>query len=119
MYIERSITEKLKYMAGKFPVVYLKGPRQSWKSTLLKTVFPDYNYVNLEETDLRTFANTDPRCFLDVSGKKLIIDEAQYAPVSSIQHVVRVCVNRAAVQFLFRHGVLLPWAVYRPAFLGT
>lgn len=80
MYIERSITEKLKYLAGKFPVIYLMGPRQSGKSTLLKTVFPDYNYVSLEETDLRTFANTDPRGFLNVSGKKLIIDEAQYAP---------------------------------------
>jgi predicted AAA+ superfamily ATPase len=73
-----------------FPVIFLTGPRQSGKSTLLKYVFPDYAYRNLEEKDLREFALADPRGFLSDAGMPTIIDEAQYAPdlFSYIQSIV-------------------------------
>lgn len=80
MYIERVITEKLKILAAKFPVIYLTGPRQSGKSTLLKHAFSKYDYVNLEETDTRRFAEEDPRGFLNAHGDFVVIDEAQRAP---------------------------------------
>jgi predicted AAA+ superfamily ATPase len=80
MYIERDITDKLKQLASQFPVIYLTGPRQSGKSTLLKYVFPEYNYVSLEDKDIRQFAIDDPRGFLAVQGEYAIIDEAQRAP---------------------------------------
>jgi hypothetical protein len=35
-------------MAKSFPVVSITGPRQSGKTTLARTVFPDYEYLNLE-----------------------------------------------------------------------
>ena len=80
-YIERAITGKLLDMASKFPVVYLTGPRQSGKSTLLKTLFQEkYVYVSLEEKDTRDFALSDPRGFLNSFKDKVIIDEAQRAP---------------------------------------
>ena len=80
-FIERSIAGKLKSIAGKFPVVFLTGPRQSGKSTLLKQLFiKDYEYVSLEEPDIRDFAVRDPRGFLDAFKGKLIINEAQRAP---------------------------------------
>jgi predicted AAA+ superfamily ATPase len=79
-YVERDITAKLKDYAGVFPVIFLTGPRQSGKSTLLKNVFPDYRYVNLEETDLRERAADDPRGFLNFLGGRAIIDEAQHVP---------------------------------------
>jgi predicted AAA+ superfamily ATPase len=89
-YIERSITEKLWDYARQFPVVFLTGPRQSGKSTLLKHAFPEYRHVNLEEKDLRELAREDPRGFLRGFGEKIVIDEAQYAPdlFSYIQSVV-------------------------------
>lgn len=78
--IHRTLTDKLLEMAGKFPVVTLTGPRQSGKSTLAKAVFPDYNYVSLEDPDNRAFAQDDPRAFLDYYDKHVIIDEVQRVP---------------------------------------
>ncbi|MCL2601326.1 MAG: ATP-binding protein [Treponema sp.] len=79
--IERAIVSKLADMAGKFPAVFLTGPRQSGKSTLLKQLFgKNYDYVSLEEKDTRDFAILDPRGFLDSYKGNVIIDEAQRAP---------------------------------------
>jgi len=52
-YIERTITPALLERASKFPAVFVTGPRQSGKSTLVKHVFPAYDYVNFEEIDVR------------------------------------------------------------------
>jgi predicted AAA+ superfamily ATPase len=79
-YLERTITKKLMDYVRQFPVVFLTGPRQSGKSTLLKHVLPDYKYANLEEHDTREFAIEDPRGFLNNLGSHAIIDEAQRAP---------------------------------------
>ena len=80
-FIERSISGKLLDIASKFPVVFLTGPRQSGKSTLLKNLFKtQYEYVSLEEKDMRDFALNDPRGFLNSYEGKLIIDEAQRVP---------------------------------------
>ncbi|MDR1572256.1 MAG: ATP-binding protein [Clostridiales Family XIII bacterium] len=80
MYIERAISRKLRALASKFPVVFLTGPRQSGKSTLLRRVFSGHEYVNLEEADTRRFAQEDPRGFLGAYGDHAVIDEAQRAP---------------------------------------
>jgi predicted AAA+ superfamily ATPase len=78
--INREITDKLINISKKFPVVFLTGPRQSGKSTLLKFVFKDYSYTNLENPSIREFAINDPVGFLDSIGTNCIIDEAQYVP---------------------------------------
>ena len=79
--IEREIKTKLELLASKYPIVSLTGPRQSGKSTLLRSSFPEYNYVSLENTDNRLFAQTDPKGFLETYPDKTIIDEAQLVPV--------------------------------------
>lgn len=78
--IERVLKTKLLEMAAKFPIVTVTGPRQSGKSTLLKTSFPDYKYVSLEDMDMRLFATDDPRGFLATYSDKTIIDEVQRVP---------------------------------------
>lgn len=80
MYIEREITESLQRLASGFPAVFLTGPRQSGKSTILKRQFPDHQYLNLEEIDLREYAQSDPRGFLENYPHPLILDEAQRVP---------------------------------------
>jgi predicted AAA+ superfamily ATPase len=67
-------------MVAKYPVTTLTGPRQSGKSTLAKATFPDYEYVSLEDLDVRLFAQNDPRGFLETYPRKTIIDEAQRVP---------------------------------------
>jgi len=78
--IKRDIQDKLKYFAQKYPVVTLTGPRQSGKSTLLRNSFSEYDYISLEDPDIRGFAESDPRGFLGSHKEKIIIDEAQYVP---------------------------------------
>jgi len=87
--INRELETKLKYLATKFPVVSLTGPRQSGKTTLARNSFPNKQYVSLENLDTRSFAQQDPRGFLKYYPSA-IIDEAQYAPdlFSYIQTVV-------------------------------
>jgi len=67
-------------MIVKYPIVTLTGPRQSGKSTLLKYSFPEYQYVSLEDPDIREYVQTDPRGFLATYPDKTIIDEAQRVP---------------------------------------
>jgi predicted AAA+ superfamily ATPase len=88
--IQRTISKKLLHLAGLFPVVSITGPRQSGKTTLVKSTFPMYKYVTLEDPDTRMIALNDPRKFLQSHKEGMIIDEAQRAPelFSYIQGIV-------------------------------
>ena len=80
MMIQREITSAIKSLATKYPVIALTGPRQSGKTTLLKQLFPDYEYLSLENPDIREFAETDTKGFLKRYAKYVIFDEAQRVP---------------------------------------
>lgn len=88
--IKRELTQKVKFLYRKFPVLFLTGPRQSGKTTLLKNEFPKLPYVTLEDPDTLLLAQTDPRAFLNTFKKGAILDEAQRSPqiFSYIQGVV-------------------------------
>jgi len=77
--INRVLKTKLIQLARKFPVVSVTGPRQSGKTTLIRSSFPDYKYTSLEDPDTRMLADKDPRSFLS-SGGKMILDEIQRLP---------------------------------------
>ena len=53
MLVERAIAPVLKELFSSYPVVTLTGPRQSGKTTLCRTLFPELPYFNLERPDLR------------------------------------------------------------------
>jgi predicted AAA+ superfamily ATPase len=78
--ILRSATQSLKRLAKGFPIVALAGPRQSGKTTLAKSVFPDKPYISLENPDEREFAESDPRGFLSRFAHGAILDEVQRCP---------------------------------------
>lgn len=80
MSISRNIEKSIRKYLSKYPIIGVTGPRQSGKTTMLKTMFPDYTYVNLESYDARNFAETDPRGFLNQYNNKIIFDEAQRVP---------------------------------------
>ena len=80
MIIEREIKGKLTALLKSFPVVTLTGCRQCGKSTLLKHLLPNYTYVSLEDIDIRQMAKDDPRHFISVYNKNVIIDEIQQVP---------------------------------------
>lgn len=78
--IQRDIASWTRKNADWFPVVSITGPRQSGKSTLVKAVFPEYQYENLEDPGVLAMALDDPVGFIRHRPQKLIIDEAQLAP---------------------------------------
>ncbi len=88
--IERTLSRKIASLAQEFPVITITGPRQAGKTTLAKMVFPEHDYVNLEDPDEREFALNDPRGFLRRFPNGLIIDEVQRQPLllSYIQGIV-------------------------------
>ena len=87
---KRILSHYLSRDSGLYPVVTLTGPRQSGKTTLAKAVFPDHDYVTLEDIEQRTFAKEDPRGFLSRFNRGVILDEAQRVPeiFSYLQGVV-------------------------------
>jgi uncharacterized protein len=62
------------------PAVLLTGARQTGKSSLLKVVFPQYEYVTLDRMLLAREAQENPEAFLRRFSGPVIIDEIQYAP---------------------------------------
>lgn len=86
--IPRNIESQLKQLIKEYPVVTLLGPRQAGKSTIVKNLFPKWQYINLEAPDTRKLIAADPRAFFDsLSQEGVIIDEVQRLPelISYIQ----------------------------------
>ncbi len=84
------MANELVEMSKAYPVVTLLGPRQSGKTTLSRTLFPDKLYVTLEDIDERHFAESDPKGFLARFSEGAIFDEIQRMPalLSYIQGIV-------------------------------
>lgn len=80
MLIDRDISQTIQNFREWFPIVYLGGPRQSGKTTLLRHLLPELPYASLEDADARYRAEEDPRRFLNGFPKGAILDEAQRAP---------------------------------------
>lgn len=83
MYINRSLENRVKYMAEHFPVILVSGARQVGKTTLLKRIAEEreeIQYVTLDHPIIRRLAKEDPELFLQQYKAPVIIDEIQYAP---------------------------------------
>lgn len=78
--ISRQAEASLHELAGWYPAVAIVGPRQTGKTTLARTAFPDKPYVSLENPDEREFAAQDGRAFLGRFPAGAVLDEIQRAP---------------------------------------
>jgi predicted AAA+ superfamily ATPase len=78
--IQRKAASELKQLAAQFKAIAVTGPRQSGKTTLVRDVFKNRAYVNLENPDVMRFAKEDPRGFLSNYPDGAILDEVQRAP---------------------------------------
>jgi predicted AAA+ superfamily ATPase len=76
----RTIKKEMDIYLSKYPVLALTGPRQSGKTTFLRTQFPNYTYINLENVDHRNYAINDPNGFLAEYGAYVVLDEVQRVP---------------------------------------
>ncbi len=88
--IRRELQSELVEAAGEYPVVSVFGPRQSGKTTLVCSTFPQLPYYSMENPDVRAAARTDPRGFLRTLNRRAILDEIQRTPelLSYLQEMV-------------------------------
>ncbi len=77
---KRLLAAKLKQQMQSFPIVVLNGPRQSGKTTLVRHLFPKFEYVLLEAPDVLLEVKNDPRQLLSRKVRGWIFDEAQRYP---------------------------------------
>lgn len=84
--LEILINENLRY----FPIVTVTGPRQSGKTTLIRSMFSHLPYYSLENPDTRALAISDPVAFLSQHSDGMILDEVQNVPelLSYLQGIV-------------------------------
>ena len=75
------------------------GPRQSGKSTLVKAAFPDLPCANLEDPEVRAFAQSDPRGFLARFPDGAFLDEVQRCP--DLFSYIQVAVGEKRKQCMF------------------
>ena len=80
MYYHRQLEKKIMETVNEFACVTLYGARQTGKSTMIRNLFPQYEYVTLDDSRERILATDDSELFLDSHGTPLIIDEIQKVP---------------------------------------
>lgn len=80
MYFKRTLSSFLQDASKTFPVVFITGPRQVGKTTLLEHLLEeDRAYVTLDDPQIRLLAKNDPAMFFQRYKAPLLIDEIQYA----------------------------------------
>lgn len=82
MFLERNISEKLEKALNRAPVVFLKGARQSGKTTLIKHIFDKkgYSYISFDDLRFLSAAKNDPIGFIANLQKPAVLDEVQRVP---------------------------------------
>lgn len=81
--IERHVTQNLLDALQDTPVVFLRGARQTGKSTLVQELVRSRHpagYITLDSAVHRSAAASDPTGFLSRLDKPIVIDEVQRAP---------------------------------------
>ena len=87
----RDIADQMKLAFSRYAAVVLLGPRQSGKTTIARALFPDFDYLSLEDPDTLLRAKEDPRSLLSARlERSLILDEVQRAPalLSYLQGII-------------------------------
>ena len=80
MWIPRYIEPRLLRSAATRPALVLTGARQTGKTSTLRKLFPDYEFVSLDLPSEAEQAVKEPLAFLERHPSPVIIDEVHYAP---------------------------------------
>lgn len=79
-YYNRLLSDTLKKRASNSKCLLLTGPRQVGKSTLLKKIFPELNYITFDDPLLANQAKEETGLFFLNNPAPVILDEVQKVP---------------------------------------
>ena len=90
MYYQRAIESKINAIKDEYAVITVYGARQVGKSTMIEHLFDNFKKVTMDDLELRSLANTNPKLFLETYSWPIIIDEIQKATplLSRIKEIV-------------------------------
>lgn len=77
MYIKRHIENVVERIAKRKSVLVITGARQVGKSTMLKAMYANFNYVALNNPLVRESAKNNPSIFFEQYKTPVIVDEIQ------------------------------------------
>lgn len=98
-YIKRNAESVIKKQEKIFKAVLVTGARQVGKTTMLKNLKSDINYVTLDDMILNQYAKEEPDLFLKSNKPPIIIDEIQYAP--DLLRYIKIAVDNREEKGLF------------------
>lgn len=81
--IDRLVEDRVIQSLESFPVVYIAGPRQSGKTTLVQHIARTRykaKYITFDDIQVRSAAQRDPEAFLRSLDGATVLDEIQMAP---------------------------------------
>lgn len=82
-----------------FKAILITGARQVGKTTMLKNVKSNINYITLDDMILSQLAKEDPNLFLKSNKAPIIIDEIQYAP--DLFRYIKIAIDNSDKKALF------------------
>ncbi len=88
--MKRNISDKINVLLEMFPVVAVIGARQCGKTTLVKSLRPEWLYMDLEKPSDFNRIDFDPEFFFQQNPQHIIFDEAQLSPklFAILRHVI-------------------------------
>ncbi|MDR3293979.1 MAG: ATP-binding protein [Clostridiales bacterium] len=80
MYVKRHCEEIVKTAAEMYTSVIITGPRQVGKTTVLREMFPEYQFVSFDDEDVKLYASNNKNLFFKTYEPPVILDEVQRSP---------------------------------------
>ncbi len=99
MYIKRHAEKTVQELARMFGAVLVAGPRQVGKTTMLKKLTGEMNYVTLDDPMLRASAEEERGTFFKDNPPPVFVDEIQKAPALFEQ--IKIYLDRERVKGRF------------------
>lgn len=91
MWVNRNVKDHMLKAVSSRPAVLLTGARQTGKSSLLKKLFPEDEYITFDHLKYIDAAKSSPEDFLSRFKKKTIFDEIQYVP--ELFNELKICID--------------------------
>lgn len=98
-YYKRLAENAIKKQEKMFKTILVTGARQVGKTTMLKNMNPNMNYITLDDMILNQSAVEEPELFLKANKPPIIIDEIQYAP--NLLRYIKMAVDNSEKKSLY------------------